>query len=139
MFELFEHKADVGVRGFGKTLEEAFQECAKAMFGVMADLSKVKAKESVEVHIEARNEEELLLGWLNELLFEKGAREMLFSDFKVKIAKGKESWALQGTAKGEKMNPEKHGMKTEVKGASYSGLKVVKEKGKFLAQCIVDV
>jgi SHS2 domain-containing protein len=109
------------------------------MFSVMADLAKVKAKESVEVKVSARNKEELLLGWLNELLFEKGAREMLFSDFKVKIAKGKEGWVLEGIAKGEKMDQKKHGMKTEVKGASYSGLKVAKEKGKFLAQCIVDV
>ncbi|MEM0359779.1 MAG: archease [Candidatus Diapherotrites archaeon] len=139
MFELFEHKADIGVRGYGKTLEEAFQECAKAMFSVMSNLKKVKARESIELRVRARNEEELLVAWLNELLFEKGTKEMLFSEFKVKISKEKEGLVLKGTVKGEKMNHKKHEMKTEVKGATYSGLKVIKEKEKYLAQCIVDV
>ena len=53
MFELFEHKADVGVRGFGETLGESFAECAKAMFSVMAELDGVKAAEDVEVRVKA--------------------------------------------------------------------------------------
>ena len=40
-FKHFEHQADVGIIGIGKTLEEAFQEGAKAMFQVMADLKTI--------------------------------------------------------------------------------------------------
>ena len=135
MFELFEHKADVGVRGFGKNLNEAFGECAKAMFSVMVELGGVGAEEEVRVRIEARNREELLLAWLNELLFESGKREMFFSEFSVRI----DGNNLEGTARGEKINGKKHGLKTEVKGATLSGLEVREEQGLFVAQCIVDV
>jgi len=139
MFELFEHKADVGVRGSGKTLGEAFGECAKAMFSVMVELDGVEAEEDVEVRVKARNREELLLKWLNELLFEGSAREMLFSEFDVEIRESDNGLELEGIALGEAIDREKHKLKTEVKGASYSGLEVREEKGEFLAQCIVDV
>lgn len=139
MFELFEHKADIGVRGFGTTLEEAFEECAKAMFSVMVELESVNARESVQVNASARNESELLLKWLNELLYKASVKEMIFCEFKARIKKENKEFKLEGTARGEKINPKKHRLKTEVKGVSYSGLKVKKEKGKFLAQCIVDV
>lgn len=137
MFELFEHKADVGVRGVGETLEEAFAECAKAMFSVMAELGRVKVREGVGIKVSARDKEELLLKWLNELLYESSAREMVFSEFEVKI--GKQGKELEGIARGEKMDKKRHRLKTEVKGASYSGLDVREEKGECLAQCIVDV
>ena len=57
----------------------------------------------------------------------------------IKIEKENEGFVLRGTAYGEKINPEKHKLKTEVKGATYSGLKVAEENGKFIAQCVVDV
>ena len=139
MFELFEHKADIGVRGTGKTLGEAFAECAKAMFSVMVELESVKPKKSVKVKTSARNENELLLKWLNELLYEASIKEMIFCEFEAKIERGKKGFELKGTARGENIHPKKHKLKTEVKGASYSGLKVREEKGEFLAQCIVDV
>ncbi len=139
MFELFEHKADVGVRGIGKTAEEAFAECAKAMFSVMVELESVKPEESVKVKASARNENELLLKWLNELLYEGSVKEMVFCEFEVQIRKGKKGFELRGTARGESIHPKKHKLKTEVKGASYSGLSVRRENGRVIAQCIVDV
>lgn len=139
MFELFEHKADFGVRGIGATIEEAFQECAKAMFSIMVDLQSVEPRESVKVNVSARSEKELLLVWLNELLYECSAREMVFSEFRVKIRRAGNGFELEGTAKGELINQQKHKLKTEVKGASYSGLDVREENGKIVAQCIVDV
>lgn len=139
MFELFEHKADVGVRGIGGTIEEAFGECARAMFSVMVELESVEARESAGVKVKARDERELLLEFLNELLYESSAREMVFSEFEVKIKKGEKELELKGTARGERIDQKKHKLKTEVKGASYSGLNVREENGKIVAQCIVDV
>ncbi len=139
MFELFEHKADVGVRGSGKTLNEAFAECAKAMFSVMVELKGVEPREKIQVKIKARNLEELLLEWLNELLYQSSSKEMVFSKFEPLIEKGKNGFELNGFVFGELANQEKHEFRTEVKGATFSGLKVKEEKGLFVVQCIVDV
>ena len=140
MFELFEHKADIGVRGVGETDREAFEECAKAMFSVMTKLESVKGKNKVEVEVRASDLNALLVAWLNELLYMKDAHEMLFSKFEVKeIRQSGENFELTGVAAGEKLDAEKHELKIEVKAATYSGLKVFEENGRWTAQCIADV
>ncbi len=139
-FELIEHKADVGIRGIGDSLSKAFEEAGKALFFVMAELGEVRTREEVKVVVHGDSRENLLVEWLNELLYLKDVREMLFSQFKVKEIRQKgEKWELIGAAFGEKIDLSRHRVKTEVKAASYSGLKVGEENGKFVAQCVVDV
>ena len=139
MFELFEHKADVGVRGTGKSQEGAFSECAKAMFSVIADLKAVGGKESEGLDLGANSREDLLVGFLNELLYLHDAKEMLFSSFDLHITDASGKWKLEGRAFGEKTDKEKHGIKGDVKAATYHQLKVEEKDGKFLAQCVLDV
>jgi SHS2 domain-containing protein len=134
-FEIFEHKADVGIRGRGKTLEEAFEDAARAMFSVMVDLETVRPIETVEVDVSASDEEALFIEWLNELLSVADLNDVVFSDFKVEISGN----SLKGRASGEKWDLERHKPKTEVKAATYSSLLVKNENGSYVAQCIVDV
>lgn len=139
-FELLEHKADMGIKGFGESIERAFEECAKGMFSIMVELTDVKAKENVRLTVSAKGLEELLVAWLNELLSLADQKEMVFSEFTVKqifVKDGK--YFLEGSAKGEKLDKKKHEMKTEVKAATYSGLRIGKEREKFFVQCVVDV
>ena len=134
-FEYFDHEADIGIIGKGSSLEQAFEEAAKAIFNVMFDIKSVSAISNIEVACEAVNSEELLIEWLNKLLAESTINNMVFSEFEVKIQGDK----LKGLAKGETINHEKHKTKTEVKAATYSQLKVEERKGDFIAQCVVDV
>ena len=60
---------------------------------------------------------------------------MAFCDFHVKIKGNK----LTATAYGEKFDAIKHKVKTEVKAATYSQLKIEKKGNKYYAQCVVDV
>ena len=134
-FEHFEHQADIGIRGIGSNLAEAFEEAAKAMFNVMVDIDRVGPIKTIEIKCEAENNEELLVEWLNKLLAEATINNMVFSYFMVQIR----DHSLIGAVKGEHLDPEKHEIKTEVKAATYSQLKVAEENGKFIAQCVVDV
>jgi SHS2 domain-containing protein len=61
---------------------------------------------------------------------------MLFSRFEVHI----EGQKLTGKAWGEKVDVVRHQPAVEVKGATYTALKVSQDRaGNWLAQCIVDV
>ncbi len=137
-YELLEHEADIGIRGYGNMIEEAFENGAKAMFSIMIDLETVESEKNVEITCEAPDIEALFVEWLNELLTKKDIKEMSFSRFKVKIYKD-DIYKLEGTASGEKFDQKKHKAKLEVKGASYSGLKIGKKDEKVFIQCIVDV
>jgi|TARA_Y100000310_G_C20647756_1_gene797601 tRNA nucleotidyltransferase (CCA-adding enzyme) len=148
-YELLEHEADIGVKGIGATLEEAFQEGAKAMFSVMVDLDKVDAKESVDVHCESDSIEMLFVEFLNRLLADMTISEMVFSKFEVKISKGApglggagaqiEKYTLTGKAFGEPLDQDKHQTKTEVKAATLHGIKYEKTEEDHQIQCVVDV
>ena len=136
-FETFEHTADIGIRGIGKTLEQAFEEAAKAMFSVMVDIKTVEPVRGIKlvIQIKGLDDNGLFVEWLNRLVAEKDISGMMFSKFKVKI----DDKQLVGTAWGEQFNPKKHKPEVEVKAATYSQLKVEKQKGKYIAQCLVDV
>lgn len=139
-YEQFEHQADVGIRGYGETIEETFENGARAMFSVMVSLKKVEPKKEIEIRCEAANLEELFVEWLNKLLSEAGIENMIFSDFKInEIKKDNATYELLGLAKGEELNLEKHEPKVEVKAATYSQLKVEKKENQYMAQTIVDV
>ena len=139
MFELFEHQADVGIRGIGSSLKEAFEETGKALFSVMTDLKKVEGLKKVQFSAVGIDRENLFINYLNELIYLKDAKGMLFSSFKItELEKKGSSWYLKGGAFGEKIS-KKFPLKTDVKAASYSLLKIGKKDNKFIAQCVVDI
>jgi SHS2 domain-containing protein len=139
MFELFEHKADVGVRGFGKSMEDAFGECAKAMFSVMFDLERVNGKGKDAIGLKASNPEELLISFLNHLLYLRDAKGKAYSKFNLYITNVGSECKLKGNAFGEKIDAERHLPKGDVKAASFHQLRVAKENGKWIAQCVLDI
>jgi SHS2 domain-containing protein len=134
-WEHFEHGADIGVRGIGATKPEAFEQAALAMTAVIADPGSVAARESVTIECEAPDDELLFAEWLNVLVLEMATRRMLFSRFAVRIDGGR----LRGEARGERIDPARHQPAVEVKGATYTMLRVAQENGEWIAQTVVDV
>lgn len=135
-WEHFPHQADMGVRGVGPTLAAAFEQAARAMTAVVTDLDRVAPSKVVEISCAAPDDELLLVDWLNALILEMAARRMLFSRFAVNLDDGR----LQATAWGEPVDVVKHQPAVEIKGATYTELKVGQtESGLWVAQCVVDV
>ena len=66
----FEHKAYIGVRGFGNEPAEAFEQAALAMSAIITDLSLVEASEEISIICEEADQELLLADWLNALVYE---------------------------------------------------------------------
>lgn len=134
-WEHFPHEADMGVRGFGPTVEAAFEQAAVAMMAVISDPETVSGGQSVSVHCEAPDPELLLVDWLNALIYEMATRKLLFSRFEVRL----DDNVLSARAWGERLDPEKHGPGVEIKGATYTALRVARIDSEWMAQCVVDV
>jgi len=135
-WEHFPHAADIGVRGIGRTEDEAFEEAAKALVALTTDLDRVSPKEKVVVSLSAPDDEQLLVEWLDALVFEMATRRWVFSRFEVRIEGGK----LEGTLWGEPRDESRHPIGVEVKGPTFTELHVgVREDGLWVAQLIVDV
>jgi len=82
-WEQFPHDADIGVRGLGATLEQAFEQAALALTAVITDPADVSPREMIRLSCEAPDAELLLVDWLNVLIYEMATRNMLFSRFEV--------------------------------------------------------
>jgi tRNA nucleotidyltransferase (CCA-adding enzyme) len=135
-WEHFPHEADVGVRGFGRTRAAAFEQAALALTAAVADPADIEPREVVELACAAPDDELLLVDWLNALVYEMATRRMLFSRFAVEIDSGR----LRGWAWGEAVDIDRHMPAVEVKGATYTSLRVAQEAdGTWIAQCVVDV
>jgi tRNA nucleotidyltransferase (CCA-adding enzyme) len=135
-WEHYAHGADMGIRGVGATKEEAFEQVAIALTAVVTDPLCVTPLEEVDVECEAPDDELLLAEWLNALIYQMATRRMLFARFDVQFDDSR----LNGKAWGEPVDVGKHSPAVEVKGATYTQLRVAcDETGTWLAQCVVDV
>ncbi len=135
-WEHFPHEADMGVRGIGNSKEQAFEQAAIAMSAVITDPAKISAVERVEIACAAPDDELLLVDWLNSLVYEMATRKLLFGRFEVQV----KDHVLTARAWGEPMDSAKHHMAVEIKGATYTALRVAQESnGEWVAQCVVDV
>jgi tRNA nucleotidyltransferase (CCA-adding enzyme) len=135
-WEHFDHDADIGVRGLGPTREAAFEQAALALTGVVTDPASVAPATAVGIRCDAPDDETLLVEWLNQIVFEMATRRMLFGRFSAAI----DGLRLTATAWGEPVDQVRHEPAVEVKGATYTAVRVTTgEDGVWVAQCVVDV
>src|SRR5207247_4875654 len=78
-YEEIEHTADVGIRAYGRDLDELFVNAAEGMFSLIADLSEVKPVGEIEVRLQGDDLPTLFLRWLGELLYIHETQRFLFS------------------------------------------------------------
>lgn len=135
-WEHFTHGADIGVRGIAETVEGAFEQAAIALTAVVIDPVEVQARETFEFECEAPDLEMLLVDWLNLLVYEMATSGVLFREFDLELR----GCHLRATARGERIDPARHELAVEVKGATYTALSVRQEvSGLWVAECVVDV
>jgi len=135
-WELFHHQADIGVRGRGGSRAEAFVNAAIALTGVVTDPKTVEARDPVAIDCAAPDDELLFVDWLNALVREMSIRSMLFARFDLQLENGR----LHAQVWGEPVETARHQPAVEIKGATYTELRVHREaNGHWLAQTVVDV
>jgi SHS2 domain-containing protein len=133
-YKYLEHTADIKFQAFGKSIEEAFENSALAMFHAMHD-GKIKNKKIFEVKAEGKDYESLLYNFLEELLILFDSKGFFLSEIKKLEIKNKKLKAL--VAGDEAKN---YGISIDIKAVTYNEMFVREEKkGKWIAQVVVDV
>ena len=134
--EIIDHPADIGVIIKTDTLAELFEESAKYMFSIIAELSTVNKKTVKEVSISDTDLPNLLINWLNELLYIFEVEDILFCNFEIENIDEK---SLKAKVFGEELDLKKHTILTEVKAATYHQLDVSKKENFWQAKIIFDL
>ncbi|MBI5223970.1 archease [Candidatus Micrarchaeota archaeon] len=133
--------ADVAFVASGKTEEELFEAAALALTNSMVkSLDSVETKITKKIKINSKNEEQLLHDFLQELIFLKDAKLLLFSKYKIKITHGKsDGFELSASLAGEKLDMKKHELLVDVKAVSWHRFKVEKTPDGWNGFVILDV
>jgi len=140
-YRYVEHISDIGIEASGDTLEAAFEAGAEAALNVMFDLESIEEREQVAITAEADGVDLLFVEVINEVLSIQGLKGLAFKKLcNCVITQVKGGVVFSGIARGEAFDPERHGVKTEVKGATYAGLRYEHEEGgPHVLGCVLDV
>ncbi|RLF40322.1 MAG: archease [Thermoplasmata archaeon] len=133
-YEIIDHTADIGIKAYGETIEEAFENVAKGMFDIITDNSHIDSIGEYMIELEADDLEQLLVDWLSELLFLSSTYNLVFGFFDVKIGDKK----LSAIVRGEEYNLDKHKMGVEIKAVTYHMLEVHTTKPIYV-QVLFDI
>lgn len=139
--ETIEHTADMGLRGWGETPAEAFEETALAMFDLMIDRKGIVAEIDHTLSIGGRDLTGLLIEFLNELLSLSDIEETAFVSVRIERFEGSgEDWELDAVIGGIPRGKCRKRLLAEVKAATWYGASVNHENdGRWVAVCVVDL
>jgi tRNA nucleotidyltransferase (CCA-adding enzyme) len=133
--EIFQHGARRGVRGVGVTREQAFEQAALALTGMVTAISKVRPECKLHIFCEATSNTLLFLEWLDAVIHMMATYRILFSRFSVAI----DGYRLRATAWGEPIEREDQGLVVLPKAVTCADLIVIQNSdGTWLAQCAID-
>ena len=136
-YEIIEHTAEIGIKGYGRTQEELFANMAAGMFGLIVPPEEVREVSPVTVTAQAEGPEELLVAWLRELIVLFDTRHFLGKRFQIQAF---ERGRVSATVIGETLDLTRHSVDKEVKAATYCDLKLEEDaSGIWSAQVIFDI
>ncbi len=136
--ETFEHTADLGLRISAGDLTDLFRTAGEGLFDlIVVNRGDVRPLDTEPIVLDAESTEDLLVTWLNELIFRCETRHRLYSLFQVVVdASG---LRLEGIIGGEPIDRSRHTLDHEVKAATHHGLSLRPEDGGWVAEVILDI
>jgi len=135
-FRFIDHTGDLAIEVFGKNLTDLFRNLGEAFTEIITDPKTVRARESRHISLKADQIEDLLVRWLNELIFLFDTQGFLFKGFDVTLT---EYGSLKATGEGEPYDENRHSIKTTVKGATYHQLELIQDDGMWKGRVILDL
>lgn len=139
--ETIDHAADMGIRGWGRSGREAFEEIASAMFELMAQADGIVPTKVIPVACGADDLEGLLIEFLNTLLGRSDVQGIIPIAVTIKSFEERGGrWTLEAEMAGAAAADLSGRLLTEVKAATYYGARVREtEAGVWEARCVVDL
>lgn len=124
LYEYLDHTADVILHSWGKTLEEAFEQCCVCFFSYLTDLDTVSMLSSVEVQTTGHDLTDLLYHLLDEFLFSFSTEFVVCRRVEV-FELDTENLKVSARGYGEKFDLQKHPQGTEIKAITMHQMKVL--------------
>jgi SHS2 domain-containing protein len=134
IYEYINHTADLGVRVYGRTLEELFVNLGRAIFETQLD-GELVIRKKIVIDIEGETIEDLAIDWCRELLYNFSMQGFIPKQYQVVIKNS----SLKAELSGDIFDPRHHRIKLEIKNPTYHNLRVEEKQDRFQVSMIFDV
>lgn len=122
-----EHMTDAFIEVTGNTLEEAFENAGISVVDTMIDINSVEEKAHKKIEIIAKDLNNLLYNWLEEVIILTITDGFAAKRFSVKLTKNEE-YGLVANINGEEIDFKKHHFKLEIKSPTFHLMEIKLEK-----------
>jgi SHS2 domain-containing protein len=134
-FEILEHTADVGIRGWAPDVETLFAVMASGLFAIITDPVRLRGTMERRIRLEADSLPDLLHDWLEELNTLHQIHGELYAEFTPTVRDG----VLEAVIRGEAIDPDRHELRLEVKAVTWHGLALEGTPGGYEAGVLLDI
>jgi SHS2 domain-containing protein len=132
-----EHTADTGIRVRARSLAGCFARTAAGMFACFtAPVGVGVPYHSIDIDVSAEGWDEVMVIWLEELLFASETKGLALHEFLVERARG---GRVSGSARGPRFGRGAMVVGPAVKGITRHGLEVHRLRGHWEARVYFDV
>ena len=135
-YEITEHTADVGVRAFGKSAGEACVNAALGMLRLMIEPETVRPDQSVRIEVAGDDGVDLLVAWLQEVLYCAETRGFVFRDVELKSFS---EWRIEATLRGEALDAERHEPSHEIKAVTWHNARLEQRDDQWIAEVVFEI
>ncbi len=135
-FEIFPHTADIGIRVYGETLKELFENAGEGTLFLMREESEIEIKEEIPFDLEAFFTELLLNKFLNEFIYLFDAKFFIIKKFQ--IDKFSDNY-IKGKFFGESFDGKKHKIKYSIKACTLEDMVIEKVDNLYRVDIIFDI
>ena len=132
--------ADVVFNAWAGTLEELFQEAARATMQAMVEnLDEARPAETVELSLQQSDAEMLLFDFLNELIFYKDASRLILLSDLPDLYLSDQGCTMRVTLRGETIEATRHRLNTDVKAVTMLRFGLSRTLKGWQATVVLDV
>ena len=141
----YEFRSDIAISdsafyAYGKDYEELFKNACLAVTDAMVELDKIEEKIEEQITVKADSMEKLLYNVMEEVIYLKDAKQLVFHSFVIKdIKTDSPDCEVTLVMKGEKIDRKKHGAHADVKAVTYLDYGIEKTSDGYRASVILDI
>ncbi len=132
--------ADIAFEATGESVEQVFVAAAEATMNVMIEeMPSIEARVEKRIELTHPNLDMLLFDLLQELVYYKDAEQLLLRVKEITITEGNGAYLLRACAAGEKLDPQRHEQRVDVKAVTLHQFTLQKTGGLWRALVILDI
>ena len=132
--------ADIAFRAWGHDVEETFIAAADAVMNAMVeDLEAIQPQNTRVLNVEHEALDLLLFNFLQELVYYKDAEQLLLRVQQLSIVDDRQPYTLQAMAVGERIEPDRHRMRVDVKAVTLHRFALTQTEAGWEATVILDI